>query len=283
MTDLEAPDPEPVAETPPVPETPPDPVEAEPEGTTEVAGAKHVPLGTLIAERREKQAFKVKADQFDALNGYVNQARPYIDFLAANPGFMTRTQQETAPTPTTTTQPADQKAEVLARTLDLYTADGQPDVKRAQTILHTIDEVADAKSEARIKPLEDSTTRERSSFMYQRALVTKTPDGRGVAPAVLDAIWSRTDPKITATEEGAAGVVAMALGLSIMQGQSAAPAAVVPLAAPLHTDPAGSRNTTRAPLSKLDEAIASMRGITQKDYAERTKGFTPGRPNQLED
>lgn len=288
--DLETPDPiapepepvpEPVAPTAPVV----DPIEQEPEDAVEIEGQKHVPLGTLIAERREKQGLKQKADQFDQLAGYVNQVRPYIDFLQANPGLMTRTAEHTAPTPVTTTQPTDAKAETLARLLDLYGADSKPDTARAQVLLTMIDDAADAKSDAKVRPLQESTTRDRANFMYQRALVTKAPDGRAVDRGVLDAIWSRTDPTIAATEEGAAGIVALALGLSVMQGTSPAPAAPIaaPLQAPLHTDPAGGRNQTRAPLSVLDQHIAKIRNLSDKDYAERAKGFTPGRPSQLED
>ena len=284
MADLETPDPpapEPVAA--PEPEPAPDPIEAEPEGTVDVAGQKHVPVGALIAERREKQALKQKAEQYDQLAGYVHQVRPYIDFLAANPGLMTRTQQDTAPTPVTTTQPTDQKAEVLARTLDLYTASGEPDVKRAQAIREMIRGEAEEQAEAKVKPLQESTARERANYNYQRALITKSPDGRAVDKDTLDAIWSRTDSKITATEEGAAGVVAMALGLSVMRGGSQPPPVTQPLAAPLHTEPAGGRHTGKLSLSQLDEQIAKLRNIPQKEYADRVKNYQPGRPNQLED
>jgi len=284
VADLETPDPQPVAETPPAaPETPPDPTEAEPDGTIDTAGQKMVPLGALVDERRKGQALKQKADQFDQVAGYVNQVRPYIEFLQANPGLMTRTQQETRPTPVTTTQPQDEKAEALARTLDLYTSDSQPDVKRARTILGIIDDAAETKATAKVKPLEESTTRERSQFNFQRAMVTKAPDGRSVPKEMLEAIWSRTDPKITSTEEGAAGVVAMALGLSVLQGHSHQPTAQTPLAPPLHTEPPGSRTMKAPVLSSLDEGIAKLRGMDTKTYAERTKGFQRGGPNVLED
>lgn len=289
--DLEAPEtPDPTPETPPTappaepePEAPLTEAElAEVERTIDVEGVKQVDARALKEARKQARELKQKADQYDQVVGYVNQVRPYIDFLQANPTLMTRTHQETQPTPTTTTQPVDPKAETLAKTLDLYTADGKPDVARAQVIRDMVKAEANEQATAQIRPLEESTTRERSQFMYQRALVTKAPDGRAVNQAVLDALWSRTDPKITSTEEGAAGIVAMALGLSLMQGTTQ-PAPTAPAAPPLHTEPAGSRNTARAPLSALDERIATIRGIDQKTYAERVKGFQSGRPNVLED
>jgi hypothetical protein len=285
MADLETPDPEPVAVAEPTPPEPPaDPDAHEPEGTADVAGQKMVPLSALVEARREKAALKQKAEQYDQTIGYVQQVRPYIDFLQANPGLMTRTQQETSPTPTTTTQPVDENATELARTLDLYTATGEPDVKRAQKIQKMIQVTAKAEATAEVEPLRESTVRERSGFMYQRALVTKAPDGRTVDRHTLDRLWTNTDPKISATEEGAAGIVAMALGLQLMQGTAAPiPAATQALAPPLHTEAPGGRTPNRAPLSSLDQSIAKLRGLDDKTYAERSKGFVSGRPSVLED
>jgi hypothetical protein len=279
--DLETP--EPVTPPEPDPTTPPEPP-AEPEeaDAVDVAGQKHVPLSALIEERKQKQTLKAKADQYDQVVGYVNSVKPYIEFLQANPNLMTRA-QEAPPTPAATTQPVDPDAEELARTLDLYTADGKPDVVRGQKLLQKIDKAAETRSQAAIKPLQESTTRERSGFMYQRALVTKAPDGRAVDRTVLDAIWSRTDPTITSTEEGAAGIVAMALGLQLMQGGQAPPVVTPPSTPPLVTEAPGGRTTNRAPLSALDQSIAKLRGLDDKTYAERSRGFQSGRPNVLED
>jgi cytochrome c556 len=280
MADLEAPDPapEPTPEPEPVAVAPADPMEAEPEGTTEVEGAKHVPLGHLINERREKAALKQKADQFDQLAGYVNQVKPYIEFLQANPNLISQTRQE--PTPVTPTQPVDEESAELARTLDLYTSDGQPDVKRAQKLIDRVDKIAGTRAQAEVKPLQDSTQRERAQYSYQRALVTKTPDGRAPDRAILDELWRRTPDHIKATEEGASGIWALALGFSEGQGRTPVPPQASPV---LHTEPPGGRTPNRAPLSALEEKIAKIRGLSEKDYHERTKGYTPGRVNVLED
>lgn len=282
--DLETPEqtppPEPPApEPPPPPEPPAEPEEAD---AVEVAGQKHVPLSALIEERQKAKALKQKADQYDQTVGYVNSIRPYIEFLQANPNLMTRTAEQ-PPTPVATTQPVDEHAAELARTLDLYTAAGEPDVVRAQKLQKIIDRTAETRSQEAVKPLQESTTRERSGYMYQRALATKAPDGREVNRQVLDAIWSRLDPSITATEEGAAGVVALALGLNVMQGGQAPHAIAPPANPPLVTEAPGGRVVNRAPLSALDQSIAKLRGLNDKDYTERLKGYTSGRSNQLED
>lgn len=285
MSDLEAPDPIETApqETAPAEVSPPDPTEQEPEGTTEVAGQKHVPLGTLIAERREKATFKQKAEQFDQMVGYVNSVKPYIEFLQANPNLMTRTQQETQPTPVTTTQPVDEKAETLARTLDLYTAEGKPDVKRAQAIRSMIKDEANEQAEAKVKPLQDSTTRERAGFMYQRALATPLPEGVTLDRGKLDAIWSRTAPEILATEQGAAGVLAMAVGFDVLTGNYKKTTTTQPLPPPIHTEGSGTRTPNLAPMTGLEERVAKLRGMSAKDYAATIKGFNPRQTNTLED
>jgi hypothetical protein len=197
---------------------------------------------------------------------------------------MTQTRQTRSDAAVPAAAVVDEAAVELARTLDLYTADGQPDVVRATKLQKLISDTSRANAEEQVRPLHESTTRERSSFMYQRALVTKAPDGRSCDPEVLEAIWTRADPKVSSTEEGAAGLVAMALGLSVMRGpRTATPPAVAPLTAPLHTEPAGSRTTNRAPMSALDTSIAKLRGLDHKTYGERSQGFNPGRTNQLED
>jgi hypothetical protein len=279
VADLENEDP-PVADPPaPVADPPAPEPDPDPEGTVDVGGQKMIPVGAVIEERRARQA--LKAD-FDQLSGYVHQVRPYLDFLQANPDLLQQTRQTRSDAAPPKADEINPEALELATTLDLYGADGKPDVVRGQKLLDRIEKTAQSRADQAIGPLQESTARERGNFMYQRALVTKAPDGRGVDRDVLDALWTRTDAKVLATEEGAAGVVAMALGLTVMRGKAPAPNAPAPLA-PLHTESPGSRTTSRAPMSTLDQNIAKIRGLNDKDYAERSRGFTPGRASVLED
>lgn len=293
--DLESPDPVPASEPPaadppapppepPVaaaPEPPADPDEAQ---SVEMQGGKYVPIHVLHAVREQNKALKQKAEEFDQTIGYVRQAAPYIEFLKQNPTFMTQTAQQTQPTPVTTTQPADEAAESLARTLDLYTADGKPDVKRAQTIRQIIKSEAQTEAEAKVKPLAESTQRERVSYNYQRALASLTDrGGHAHERQAVDALWARTDPNILATEDGAAATVALALGLIAMSGQQ--PRAVAPpqQPPPVVTERPGSRQPNVAPLGQLEEKIAGMRGVKASDWQSLTRNFNPGRPSVLED
>lgn len=286
MANLEAPEPvtpdptpPPVEAVAPEPVAPPaDPLEA---GAVDVQGGKYVPLAAVLAEREKAKQFKDKADAYDQTVHYVQSVRPYIDFLQANPDLMTRTTQQTAPSPVTTTQPVDDQAEELARTLDLYTADGQPDVKRAQKIRTMVKTEAQSEAEAQLRPLQDSSIRERAQHNYHRALVTKAPDGRTPDRQVLDALWSRTDPKVTSTEEGATAVVMLAMGMGAFTGQVAPPQ---PAASPaLVTETPGSRQPGRPSLTALDEKIAGIRGRSADDWGKLTRTFSAGRPNVLEE
>lgn len=285
MSDLEAPDP---VEAPPqetAAETPPDPSEQEPEGTTDVGGQKHVPLSHLIEARREKQAFKQKAEQYDSMVAYVNEAKPYIEFLRNNPNLLTRTQEQTQPTPVTTTQPSDEKAEQLARTLDLYTSDGKPDVKRAQTIRQMVKDEATEQADAKVKPLQESTIRERAGFMYQRALATPLPNGQKLDKGKFDAIWSRAPLAQLATEEGAAFILASAVGFDVLSGnlKAGTQTTTQPLPPPLHTESPGNRTPQAQRVSGLEERIAKTRGVSLKQHSELVKGFTAQQTNTLED
>lgn len=292
MADLETPDPVPEAhaETPPT-EAPPDPTTAEPEGTVEVEGDKKVPLSALVAERREKQALKQKAEQFDQMVGYVQSVKPYIEFLQNNPGLISQTQQTAAPTQTTTTQ-VDEKAETLARTLDLYTADGKPDVKRAQVMLKLVDDTAEAKAAERVKPVQERTLQSEANYQKSRAGVTVSPEGYAPDPMIFENVWNRSPLDQKSTEEGALAIWGMALGLSMANGsarrgamsaQRQAPQQTQQLQAPVYTETPGSRTPTKPSLTGLEQKIAELRGLNDKTYHERTKGFTPGRTNALED
>lgn len=285
MADLETPDPTPQPETPPPVESTPPPQAATPpepdDDAVDIHGVKHVPIAAVLAEREKAKSYKEKADAYDQVAQQWNQVQPYIQFLKENPTFMSRTAEQTQPTPTTTTQPVDPEAEELARTLDLYTADGKPDAARAVKITKIVDRIAEQKAEAKVKPLAESTTRERAQHNYQRALATKAPDGRTPDRNVLDALWSRTDPSITATEEGATAVVMLALGMGAFQGQQAPPQA--PPQAPVTTEAPGPRNLNRPGLTALDEKIAGLRGRSTDDWAKLTRTFNPGRPSVLED
>jgi hypothetical protein len=279
MADLEAPEPveapppaAPVAEVPPPVEAAP--ADPDPEGTVEVAGEKLAPVGAVIAERRERQRVERELNE---VRGQVEKWTPFMAFLQNNPNLM----QREAPAPAAPVQPADDpKAVALAKMLDLYTPDGKPDAARAQQFREAVREDSREEAQALVRPVQENTVRAQAATMLERAMVTTTPDGRKADPAVLKAIWTQADPRVLATEQGAAAALMLALGAS---AATAAPVPVPPANAPVVTEPIGGRIGGRTPMTDLDTKIANIRGLDPKTYADRVTGFRPGEPSVLED
>jgi hypothetical protein len=283
MADLEAP--EPVAPPPAAPVAEPlqdqhSPIEAappadpDPEGTVEVAGEKLAPVGAVIAERKERQRVERELNE---VRGQVEKWTPFMTFLTNNPGLM----QREAPAPVTPAQPEDDPAAVeLARTLDLYTSDGKPDAVRAQKIRSMVKQSAQEEAQALVRPVQENTVRAQAAQMLERALATPAADGRKANPEVLKQIWSQADPRVLATEQGAAAALMLAFGAS---AATAAPVPVPPANAPVVTEAIGGRVGGRAPMTDLDTKIANIRGLDPKTYADRVSGFRPGEPSVLED
>src|SRR6266446_7224290 len=76
--------------TPPAPETPPTapPAEDEHPESVDVAGKKFVPVAALIGERKQRQALQEKAARVDELEQFAREAKPYVEFLKANPDLL---------------------------------------------------------------------------------------------------------------------------------------------------------------------------------------------------
>jgi len=124
----------PVAPAPPpapAPPAAPSPEDEHPD-SVDVAGKKFVPVAALIGERKQRQAFQEKAARVDELEQFAREAKPYVEFLKANPDLLKS--KDSAPPAAGAAPPADAQAELLAKTLDLYTADGKPDLSRANTM-----------------------------------------------------------------------------------------------------------------------------------------------------
>ena len=263
---------------PPTPDTPPvapPPDEEHPE-SVDVAGKKFVPVAVLIGERKQRQAFQEKAARVDELEQFAREAKPYVEFLKANPDLLKP--KESAP-PASATPPADPQAELLAKTLDLYTADGKPDISRANTMRTLIAQTAQQIAQQTVAPYQERSAQEQSARNFHVALSVKDASGRSPSPQALAQIW-RTIPAAQTADPNVASILALtALGLDSVNSK-APPSA--PEHAPIVTE--GIAGTHRRPsLSALEKTIAANRGISEEKWAEHTKDFTRGRPQTLED
>jgi hypothetical protein len=275
------PAPEPVAETPapePAAAAPAAPEAVEP-GTVEVGGQHMVPLGALLAERRTAATLKQKAEQLDQIAAEWAQLKPYAEFVRANPDLM---KPREAPAPAPVQPEQDEQLITLARTLDLYTPEGKPDATRAATIRNLVKSEAQSIAQEAVKPLHEQTTHERAQTNFRNALAL---DFNGVKPnpQVLQHIWRTTDPKVLATEQGAAAAALMAMGLGAVTGAPTPAAVAAPTTIPVVTEPAGGRNVNRPAVSEFEQRVMQVRGLDPKKYAEATRNFRPGEHNTLED
>lgn len=268
------------AVVPPVAVAPPEPPAAEPPeepDAIEVNGQRMVPVGTLIEERKQRQAFQKEAAKVADLEAFARDARPYVEFLKANPGL--QRQQPVAPV-----QPpaavADPHAELIAKTMDLYTPDGKPDLARGAVMSGLVKTVAREMAQGLIAPIQQESAQTQSARNYQVALSIKDKDGNSPSPQALTQIWRTMDPRQTADPNVASILALTALGLDRVSGQKTP--AVAPLQPLLVTEGPGAV-TRRPALSVLETNIARDRGITETKWAENTKGFASGRPTQLED
>lgn len=244
----------------------------------EVGGQKYVPVGTLIEERKQRQAFQKDAAKVAELEAYVRDSKPYVDFLRANPGLIAQRQQPAQPAAPAGPQ-ADPESEQLAKTLDLYTPEGKPDVVRAASIRQMMKSEAQQIAQQTIAPMQTENFQTKSARNFQTVLQIKDKQGRSPSPAALTQIWRTMSAEQTANPD-----VAMILGLTALglDGVQHAPAPAAPSQPPLVTEGQGNA-PRRANLSQLEQNVARERGIPEAKWAEHTKGFVSGRAQQLED
>lgn len=260
----------------PVVEAPAAPVEAAPADAepaevqpVEVDGTVMVPLAALKSERQQRQTAEKE----------LARVKPYAEFIEKNPNLV-RPQAPPPPAPTTFgAPPPDPRLEGLAKSLDLYTPEGKPDLARASYLQGFMMQTAHQMTQQQMAPLREDNHQTKSARNFQVMLATKDASGRPVNPQNLAAMWRSVTAEQSADPDVAAVLALTALGMDAVSRQQQ-PAA--PGAPPIVTE--GVTGAPRkASLSQLETNLARERGITDAKWAENTKTFQPGRSNQLED
>jgi hypothetical protein len=257
-----------------------------PDSSQEGGKARYVPVSalsgargeirTLKAELETAKAGSAKATQLEqqiaALSQQVSQMTPYVQAYHA----AAQQQQPVAED--------DTDAIELARTLDLYTPEGKPDLDKAKKTQALINKLAGHQVQAAVAPMQQQSLAQRSQHNLNRALNTEVR-GRKPDPAITRALWARLDPAVTANEEQAKLLVIQALGMGVLQDDGApAPAprtasgqftkaTTEEIPPPLHVERAGGKDTTHndSPLSDAEKAFAKSAGLTDKEYLERSR------------
>ena len=186
------------------------------------------------------------------------------------------------PEPTPAPPQADPDAVEAATLMDFYKSDGSLDVDKGAKWLALQDKRAGRLTEQAVRPYREQSLQERSTQNFAKALAVKDPQGNSPSPEALKAVWTTLGVEDTANPEIAATLAMLAMGADRMMGKS--PSAKPALSAPLVTEPSGG-TSQGAPvkLSRIEEGIAAMRGVSAEKWAEHTRGFQAGRPTVLED
>lgn len=270
-------------------QTPEHPAEADKPAevdAVEVAGQRYVPLAALKAERQQRQELAKVAERLPQLEAFVNENRAYIEFLKANPDFLRRPPAQEAPK--ATEAPKDDPAALeLARTLDLYDANGNPDVARAAKIKAVVAQTAEERAKQLVQPFEQQQTQAKAVNNY-RYVVTAAQQA-GVSKEIVDFLWTESmkqpdGMKVWADEGNARSMALLAIGANTayQQQQPKKPAVEAP-APPVFTEPSGGNPRTRPSLSGLEARVAKERGVSETQWAKTLEGFKPGTTNVLED
>lgn len=266
-----------------------------PEGTIDGSGGvKFAPLAAVIAERsgrkeaqREAASLKEqltaaqqKAQKYDELAGYVDQARPIIEAVRSRPDLVEQARQprqESAPKPL-----SDSEAVEYAKDLDLYKPDGTPDVDRAQRLAGRQAALAQRSAQDAIAPFQANDAQRASHTMKAQILAYKDGNGHTVDAAILNDLWAGVPAELSAKPEVAGVLYQMALGATVAAGkykgtQPPGPPPVVP------TESLGNRGGAPKDLDVFGQKFAKAADIKPSEFAKASGRYVPGQTNSLED
>ncbi len=266
-----------------------------PDGTIEgTGGVQFAPVKAVIAERtqrkeaqRERDALKEqltaaqqKAQRYDELAGYVEQARPIIEAVRSRPDLVEQARhprQESAPKPLSEAEAVD-----YAKDLDLYKPDGTPDVDRAQRLAQRQELLAQRSAQQAIAPFQANDAQRASHTMKQQILAYKDSNGHTVDAAILNDLWAGVPAELSAKPEVAGVLYQMALGATVAAGKykGTQPPGPPP---PLQTESLGSRGGVPKDLDVFGQKFAKAADIKPSEFAKASGRYVPGQTNSLED
>jgi hypothetical protein len=274
------PEPEPVAATPETEDADLDKI-IEEQGIDLPDGIdKMVPLAAVTNAREKlktaRQQLKAaeegtaKATALEAkvasLEQQLSQVTPYAQAYQA---ALQAQPAEAAPKGPTPEEAAE--LEEIARDNDYYRTDGALDLDRAKRQQARIYKAAEKIAQQTVAPYQQQTLTDRSTQMLHNAKLTTLPDGSKPDPAVVDWIWSRIDPNLTSTKEGAQQAWIAAIGHAMAIGKmvkGTTAQAREPLPPPILTEKSGGRDHVATTLTEADKRSARDLNMTDKEYAE---------------
>lgn len=221
---------------------------------------KMVPLSAVTRLRDKMQTqraeTKVLRERLTASEAELRTAAPLVDVAKA----LLDARQPAAAMPAVD----DTEAAALATSLQLYTDDGRPDVQRGAALLEVITKRAEAQAQATVRPVHQQALEHQAAVMFERAQATKDPSGAAPDPEVLRQVFSRVDPSVSSTPQGAQWLWVVAMGLSQLKQKSGTPHAS---ASPLFSERAGGQAAGSVALTDRDRRVAQDLGMSASEFS----------------
>lgn len=254
----------------------------------DAGGEKLVPLaavttlrGKLKDARAEADAAKAGTAAADGLKARVAELEAQLaDVLPRAKAYDVYSQIQQAGPVAPAGPTAEELAELeeIARDEDYYKTDSTLDLDRAKRHRDRIIKAAERIAQQQVAPIQQHSIATQSRAMLASAKLTKAPGGQQPDPEILDLVWSRLDPSVTATREGAIQAWNVAMGYSVTMGKAAGSAAPArdPLPVPLVIEKAGGKDTPAPQATAADERAARDLGIPVADYLKEVAAMPKG-------
>lgn len=268
--------------------------EEEPAGTiTASENVKFVPFGAVKEERLKRQeatkaveAMKAqlaeaqaKAEQWDRMRPAVEQAMPLIDKLRGRADILAQLDKPPSAPEAPAGPLSAQEAIDYAKDLDLYTADGQLDVNKAQRLATRQEAIAAKQAQRMVAPYEADKVSQQSAQVRAQIASIKDANGETVPQAVLDMIWNSVPPELSSKPEVGSILYYAARGYAAHHAKNGPPmpSPVVP------TEGLGGSRAAAPSLSAIEERVRKAAGMSTKDFTASAGRFKPGERTVLED
>lgn len=172
---------------------------------------------------------------------------------------------------------SDDELTGYAITRGYYDADNKPDTRRAKDDLDIMTAIADRRASKAVRPVAESTARDRANENYEKALAYRLPaDGEPIADerymrAALDAIRADS-PEVLADPRAAEFVQVFAAGLQALDDRKSGRRSARGSREPNFREGAGNRAAPGGgELDALDRAAARARGKSPEAWAKLQK------------
>lgn len=258
--------------------------------TVRVGEQRMVPVSELVAQRRANRENKQKIAELSqqvqraaAIEQQLEQLRPTLDIIRANPRILEAVKAGTHATPGHVDQPDDdQEAKDLAEDNGYYTTTGELDVARARRVLDRIEARVAKRMEAQIAPLRAQTHSQAAQAMRQKVSTLRTKDGAPMASTEsINEIFGMVPEELQGDPRTAFVMTLAAAGMDLYSGRKPqAPVRQPEYGEPIYTEPAGGRRGP-APVSAELAALGKRVGLNEKQISEAAQKFT-GRSIELE-